>query len=99
MSEPEDLEMDVSLLIRHRLHQLELDQKDLAAAAQVTESYISQLLTRKKPPPAPARTDIYDRMSEFLKLPAGELSKLAEVQRQEDLKKRVTEPPTPLFKE
>ena len=40
--------MDVSLLIRHRLSELELDQKDLAAAAQVTESYISQLLTRKK---------------------------------------------------
>jgi transcriptional regulator with XRE-family HTH domain len=91
--------MDVSLLIRHRLNELELDQKDLAAAAQVTESYISQLLTRKKVPPAPARTDIYERMSEFLRLPAGELSKLADVQRQEDLKKRVTEPPRPLFKE
>jgi transcriptional regulator with XRE-family HTH domain len=90
--------MDVSLLIRHRLNELELDQKDLAAAAQVTESYISQLLTRKKVPPAPGRTDIYERMSEFLRLPPGELSKLADVQRQEDLKKRVTEPPRPLFK-
>jgi transcriptional regulator with XRE-family HTH domain len=91
--------LDVSLLIRHRLNELELDQKDLAGAAQVTESYISQLLTRKKAPPAPGRTDIYDRMSQFLKLPAGELSKLAEIQRREDLKKRVTEPPRPLFKE
>jgi transcriptional regulator with XRE-family HTH domain len=91
--------MDVSLLIRHRLNELELDQKDLAAAAQVTESYISQLLTRKKVPPAPGRTDIYERMSEFLRLPMGELSKLAAVQRQEDLKKRVTQPPRPLFKE
>ncbi len=36
--------MDVSLLIRHRLKDLGLEQKDLAAAAQVTESYISQLL-------------------------------------------------------
>jgi len=91
--------MDVSLLIRHRLNELELDQKDLASAAQVTESYISQLLTRKKAPPAPGRTDLYERMGEFLKLPAGELSKLAQAQRQEDLKKRVTEPPRPLFKE
>jgi len=86
-------------LIRHRLNELELDQKDLASAAQVTESYISQLLTRKKAPPAPGRTDLYERMGEFLKLPAGELSKLAQAQRQEDLKKRVTEPPRPLFKE
>ena len=91
--------MDVSLLIRHRLNELELDQKDLAAAAQVTESYISQLLTRKKAPPAPGRTDLYDRMSEFLRLPSGELSKLADGQRRENLKKRVTEPPRPLFKE
>src|SRR6478736_462592 len=91
--------MDIALVIKHRLEDLELDQKDLAAAAQVTESYISQLLTRKKAPPAPGRTDLYDRMSEFLKLPAGELSKLAEAQRQEDLKKRAIEPPRPLFKE
>jgi len=91
--------MDVSLLIRHRLDELALDQKDLAAAAQVTESYISQLLTRKKAPPAPGRTDLYDRMSQFLRLPAGELSKLAEGQRKENLKKRVTEPPKPLFQE
>jgi transcriptional regulator with XRE-family HTH domain len=89
--------MDVSLLIRHRLSELALDQKALAAATQVTESYISQLLTRKKAPPAPGRTDLYDRMSQFLRLPAGELSKLAELQRQEDLKKRVTEAPRPLF--
>ncbi len=91
--------MDVSLLIRHRLNELGLDQKDLAAATQVTESYISQLLTRRKAPPAPGRTDIYDRMGEFLRLPVGELSKLAAVQRQEELKKRVVEPPRPLFKE
>jgi hypothetical protein len=81
------------------LDELGLDQKDLAAATQVTESYISQLLTRRKAPPAPARTDLYDRMGEFLKLPSGELSKLAEVQRQDELKKRIAEPPRPLFQE
>ena len=91
--------MDVPLVIRQRLHELGLDQKDLAAAVQVTDSYISQLLTRKKPPPTPGRTDLYEKMGEFLKLPAGELSRLAEVQRQEELKKRVAEPARPLFKE
>lgn len=90
--------MDVSLVIKERLGALGFDQRDLAAAVQVTDSYISQLLTRKKAPPAPGRTDIYDRIGEFLKLPAGELSKLAEAQRQEDLKKRVS-PPRPLFKD
>ena len=89
--------MDVSLMIRHRLKELGLDQKDLAAAAEVTESYISQLLARKKAPPAPVRTDIYEKMGKFLRLPKGELSKLAELQRQEDLKKKAAEPSRPLF--
>src|ERR1700729_3803009 len=91
--------MDVSLVIKQRLNELGLDQRDLATATQVTESYVSQLLTRRKAPPAPGRTDIYDRIGEFLKLPAGELSKLAEAQRREELKKRVVAPPRPLFKE
>ena len=91
--------MDVSLLIRHRLKELGLEQKDLASAAQVTESYISQLLGRKKAPPAPGRTDLYEKIGEVLKLPQGELSKLARLQRQEELKKKVAEPPGPLFRE
>ncbi|HTF69871.1 MAG TPA: helix-turn-helix transcriptional regulator [Edaphobacter sp.] len=86
-------------MIRQRLKELGLDQRDLAAAAQVTESYISQLLARKKAAPAPGRTDIYEKMGRFLQLPAGELAKLAELQRQETLKKMAAEPPGPLFKE
>jgi transcriptional regulator with XRE-family HTH domain len=42
--------MDVSLVIRHRLNELGLEQRDLVTAAHVTESYISQLLTGKKAP-------------------------------------------------
>lgn len=91
--------VDVSLVIKHRLNELGLDQRELAAACAVTESYISQLLTRRKAPPAPGRTDIYDKLGEFLKLPSGELSRLAEVQRQEELKKKITEPSRPLFKD
>ena len=91
--------MDVPLVIKHRLKELGLEQKDLAAAAQVTESYISQLLARKKTPPAPARTDLYKKMGRFLRLPDGELSRLADVQRQEHFKKKVTRPPSPLFQE
>ena len=80
--------MDVSLLIRQRLKELGLEQKDLAAAAQVTESYISQLLARKKAPPSPGRTDIYEKIGRALKLPSGELSKLADLQRKEELRKK-----------
>jgi transcriptional regulator with XRE-family HTH domain len=91
--------MDVCLVIKERLEQLGLEQKDLAAAAEVTESYISQLLTRKKLPPAPDRTDIYEKMSEFLKLQGGKLAKLAELQRREAMKRNFEDPPEPLFEE
>jgi transcriptional regulator with XRE-family HTH domain len=89
--------VDVSLVIKHRLKELSLEQRDLASAAEVTESYISQLLTRKKAPPAPDRTDIYEKMGKFLKLPNGELAKLAGLQRREELKRKWADPPTPLF--
>lgn len=91
--------MDVCVVIKQRLQELGLEQRDLAAAAQVTESYISQLLTRKKLPPAPGRTDIYDKLGRFLKLPSGKLAKLAEHQRNEELKRNLVSAPAPLFKE
>jgi transcriptional regulator with XRE-family HTH domain len=86
------------MVIRRRLEELGLEQRDLARAASVTESYISQLLTRKKAPPAPSRTDIYDPMDRFLKLPSGELAKLARLQRQAQLKRELGEA-VPLFHE
>jgi transcriptional regulator with XRE-family HTH domain len=91
--------VDVASVIKNRLSELGADQRDLAAAAQVTESYVSQLLTRKKSPPAPGRTDIYERMGNFLQLPAEQLSRLAEIERREEMKKRVTGVASPLFKE
>jgi len=91
--------VDVRLLIRQRLAELGLEQKDLAAAAQVTESYISQLLTRKRMPPSPDRTDIYAKMSRLLKLHPEKLSALAEIERKDELKRTLSDPPTPLFKE
>jgi transcriptional regulator with XRE-family HTH domain len=91
--------MDVSLLIRQRLEELGLGQKDLAAAAQVTESYISQLLARKKAPPSPERSDIYENIGKVLNLSSNELSKLANLQRKEELRQKVAEGLPPLLKE
>jgi transcriptional regulator with XRE-family HTH domain len=86
-------------MIRRRLKQLGTQQRDIAAAAQVTESYISQLLTAKKTPPAPERSDIYERMEAFLELAPGTLARLAQLQRKEALKRALADPPAPLFKE
>src|SRR6185436_7418592 len=91
--------MDVSLAIKQRLDELGLEQQDLARAAQVTESYISQLLSHRRIPPAPNRTDIYDKMDRVLKLPRGELAKLAMHQRAEQLKRELGDEPVPLFEE
>jgi transcriptional regulator with XRE-family HTH domain len=98
-SQRQEEKVDVSLVIRQRLEEFGLEQRDLAQAAQVTESYISQLLSRRKAPPAPNRTDIYDKMDKLLKLPNGELARLADVQRKEQLKRELAEEPAALFRE
>ena len=86
-------------LIKLRLEELGHEQQDLATAAQVTDSYISQLLTGKKALPSPNRSDIYQRIEGFLKLPAGELAKMADLEHKEALKRRIEEPIRPLFPE
>lgn len=91
--------MDVRLVIKQRLGELGLEQRDLASAAEVTESYISQLLTGKKLPPEPSRSDIYDKMGKFLKVPSSRLSKLADHQRKEAFKRNLEDPPRPLLSE
>jgi len=91
--------MDLALILRERLKQLGREQRDLAIAARVTESYISQLLAGKKAPPAPDRTDIYDKMGELLGFTKGELARIADFQRKQEIKKELLDPPVPLFKE
>ena len=89
--------MDIALLIKNRLKELRLGQRDLARAADVTESYISQLLTQKKLPPSPNRTDMYEKIGRVLKLPQGQLANLADQQRRDQLRKRLGDQPTPLL--
>jgi transcriptional regulator with XRE-family HTH domain len=91
--------MDIASVIRHRLDELGIGQRELAVAAEVTESYISQLLAKKKTPPAPDRTDIYEKIASVLDLPGKELARLADIQRREELKRKVLDPPRPLFRE
>lgn len=89
--------MDFVLTVRQRLEELALGQRDLASAADVTESYISQLLSRKKLPPLPNRTDIYDKISGLLGVPRDELARLAALQHHEALDRTWRAEPEPLF--
>ena len=88
--------MSFAALVSSRLATLGHGQKDLARAVQVTDSYISQLLTRRKLPPAPSRTDIYQKMEGFLRLPPGKLAELAELQRTEELRRTLGSAPRAL---
>ena len=89
--------MDFVLFVRQRLDALALGQRDLASAADVTESYISQLMSRRKLPPVPNRTDIYDKMSGLLGVPREELARLAALQHHEALDRTWRPEPEPLF--
>lgn len=89
--------MDFVLTVRQRLEELALGQRDLASAAEVTESYISQLLSRKKLPPLPNRTDIYDKISGLLGVPRDELARLAALQHHAALDRTWRAEPEPLF--
>jgi transcriptional regulator with XRE-family HTH domain len=91
--------LNFSAFVRSRLAKLGYGQKDLAKAVQVTESYISQLLTRKKAPPGRDRTDIYTKMETFLKLKPGELARLVEIERMEEARRKLAQATEPLFRE
>ena len=89
--------MDFAFVVRQRLQELGIEQRDLASASDVTESYISQLLRRKKLPPLPNRTDLYEKMSRVLGLPRGELARLAALEHHGALDEKVQETPSPRF--
>jgi len=91
--------MNFSTMVRSRLRTLGYGQKDLARAVQVTDSYISQLLNRRKIPPARNRTDLYARMERFLHLGSGDLGGIAESERTEEIRRKLGKAPEPLFRE
>jgi len=91
--------MPFAALVKTRLASLGASQKDLARAAEVTDSYISQLLTQKKAPPAPERTDVYAKMESFLRLDPGELVRIIRAERAEHARKLLDRAPQPLFRE
>ncbi len=91
--------MDITAIIRQRLKELGMEQRELALAAGVTESYISQLLAKKKTPPAPDRTEIYEKIARVLKLSGKQLAKVADEHRREELRRKVSEPPQPLYQD
>ncbi len=65
--------------------------------ARITESYV--FLSRRKPPPGRTRTDIYGKMEAFLELEDGELGRLAEIERTDEVRRKFGQAPKALFQE
>ncbi|HXV90748.1 MAG TPA: hypothetical protein VD707_05220 [Gemmatimonadales bacterium] len=72
----------VSRLVRRRLKDLQRSPQELAEAVQVPERYITDLLAGRRRPPAPGRTDVYDRMTKFLRLHRNDLPTCARAERE-----------------
>ena len=89
--------MDLALFTRNRLKQLRLGPRDLARATRMTESYVAHVLAANSSQTAWSRTDMQDQLERVLKLPQGQLAKLADLQRREHLKKRLGNQPRALL--
>jgi len=68
-------------LLRQRLKEINRSAEDLALAAQVPSQYVDDLIGGRRRPPMPGRTDIYERMTTFLKLGRNELAHCARAER------------------
>src|SRR2546430_16653314 len=55
-------------LLRRRLREVNRSAAQLAEAVQVPSQYIDDLITGARRPPLPGRTDIYPKMTSFLRL-------------------------------
>ena len=82
--------MDLALFTRNRLKQLKLSPRHLARATRMTESYIAHLRASDRPPKA--CTGMQDQLERVLRLPQGQLAKIADLQRHEYLETRGHQP-------
>ena len=67
----------VRALLRKRLKEINRSSQELAEAAQVPAEYVDDLIGGRRRPPMPGRTDIYERMTTFLKLGRNALAQCA----------------------
>jgi len=73
--------VSVAHLLKSRLQETKRTSKELAEAIDLPKTYVDDLLAGKRRPPLPARTDIYERMTTFLRLGRNELALCARAER------------------
>jgi hypothetical protein len=68
-------------LLRQRLKELKRSSRDLAEALEVPTPYIDDLISGRRRAPLPGRTDLYERMTSFLRLGRNDLINRARAER------------------
>jgi hypothetical protein len=71
----------VGVLLKRRLKQLEKTSAELAEAVQLPLEYIEALIDGTRRPPQPGWTDLYDRMTQYLKFGRNDLAAAAVAER------------------
>jgi hypothetical protein len=82
----------VEELLRRRLKEVGRTTAELAEAAQVPLEYLEDILAGRRRPPLPSRTDLYDRMTAYLRLSHKDLVLCATAQRAEIAPARASAP-------
>lgn len=68
-------------LLKDRLRETKHSASELAEVAEVPEEYIESLLSGRRRPPLPSRTDLYDKITRFLGLGRTDLADCAKAER------------------
>ena len=71
----------VSELLKDRLKETKHTSAELAEAAEVPPEYIDEIIAGRRRPPLPSRTDVYDKMTRFLRLGRNDLNICASAER------------------
>ncbi len=71
----------VGQLVRRRLKELKRTPQELADVLQVSERYIVDLVAGRRQPPPPGRSEVYAKMTRFLRLHRNDLPTCAQAER------------------
>jgi hypothetical protein len=80
-SPPSKLPGTVGELLRQRLQEIQRSSDELAEALGVPAHYIDDLMAGSRRPPLPERTDIYGKMTSFLRLGRNDVVACARAER------------------
>lgn len=75
--------MTVRKLVLERLHETKHSTAELAEVLELPVHYVTELMSGRRRPPQPSRTDVYDKMTRFLRLGRNDLADCATAERAE----------------